>query len=107
MTSEQKSLIEAAELRSLAEQARSDNPTWWLWDEPRTFDSGPMLLFASKATPEQIIALCDRVEQLERTINEAIRIGTTPLDSMLSHKKQMQERGDGMLDVLREAMRRA
>lgn len=46
-------------LRSLAENARSVQPTWWLWDEDATapFEYGPMLGFAHAATPEAILAL--------------------------------------------------
>jgi hypothetical protein len=57
--------IDLHNLKELAENARSEAETWWLWDEPLVGDSGPMLAFAHAATPETVLALIRRIKKLE------------------------------------------
>lgn len=77
MTTPSSSLLEAHELHALAEVARSEMATWWLWDEPESMGGyGPMLTFARAASPEQILALCaslDRAERLNGVLRAAFR----------------------------------
>lgn len=55
-------------LRSLAVNARTEQATWWLWDDER--DYGPMLAFGHAANPEAITDLCDEIERLRNLLAE-------------------------------------
>lgn len=78
-----------ASLRALAENARSESPTWWLWDEEGTPGRGPMLMFAQAASPENITLLLDEIDRLQaendrlaaayESVADALNAATTAL----------------------------
>lgn len=64
-----------ADLRELAEGARAEGGTWWLWDEPEPLDGyRGILAFAHAASPEAVVALLDRIDVLERAVERMMAV---------------------------------